>query len=154
MPLKLDGLDLNILRALQSDSSIQNLELANKVGLSPSPCLRRVRALEESGAIKGYHAEVAPEALGLRFSVFVRVNLERQDKKAIEGFAKTVEAIREVQECFLMAGSYDYLLRVVARDIDDYQRFQMDVLTQIKDVRNIETEIPLKTIKSTNALPF
>ncbi|AKM41560.1 AsnC family transcriptional regulator [Burkholderia contaminans FFH2055] len=154
MPIKLDAIDRRILRALQRNSNQTNAELAQQAGLSATPCLRRVHLLEEQGVIDAYVALLNPAAVDLRFTAFVRVTLERQDKKTVEHFAREMEQAPEVLECHLMAGSYDYLLRVIARDLDDYQRFQMETLTQIEGVRNVETEIPLKRIKQTVRLPI
>ncbi|WP_063552328.1 Lrp/AsnC family transcriptional regulator [Burkholderia territorii] len=154
MPIKLDAIDRRILRALQRNSNQTNAELAEQAGLSPTPCLRRVHLLEEQGVIDAYVALLNPAAVELRFTAFVRVTLERQDKTTVERFAREMEQAPEVLECHLMAGSYDYLLRVIAKDLDDYQRFQMETLTQIEGVRNVETEIPLKRIKQTVRLPI
>ncbi|KVH51211.1 Lrp/AsnC family transcriptional regulator [Burkholderia diffusa] len=154
MPIKLDAIDRRILRALQRNSNQTNAELARQAGLSPTPCLRRVHLLEEQGVIDAYVALLNPAAVELRFTAFVRVTLERQDKTTVERFAREMEQAPEVLECHLMAGSYDYLLRVIAKDLDDYQRFQMETLTQIEGVRNVETEIPLKRIKQTVRLPI
>ena len=154
MPIKLDAIDRRILRALQQNSNQTNADIAQQAGLSPTPCLRRVHLLEEQGVIDAYVALLNPAAVDLRFTAFVRVTLERQDKTTVERFAREMEQAPEVLECHLMAGSYDYLLRVIAKDLDDYQRFQMETLTQIEGVRNIETEIPLKRIKQTVRLPI
>ncbi|WP_322081708.1 Lrp/AsnC family transcriptional regulator [Burkholderia sp. BCC1972] len=154
MSTKLDAIDRRILRALQRNSNQTNAELAQQAGLSPTPCLRRVHLLEEQGVIDAYVALLNPAAVDLRFTAFVRVTLERQDKTTVERFAREMEQAPEVLECHLMAGSYDYLLRVIAKDLDDYQRFQMETLTQIEGVRNVETEIPLKRIKQTVRLPI
>lgn len=154
MPIKLDAIDRRILRALQRNSNQTNAELAQQAGLSATPCLRRVHLLEEQSVIDAYVALLNPAAVDLRFTAFVRVTLERQDKTTVERFAREMEQAPEVLECHLMAGSYDYLLRVIARDLDDYQRFQMETLTQIEGVRNVETEIPLKRIKQTVRLPI
>ncbi|WP_175681647.1 Lrp/AsnC family transcriptional regulator [Burkholderia cenocepacia] len=154
MPIKLDAIDRRILRALQQNSNQTNADIAQQAGLSPTPCLRRVHLLEEQGVIDAYVALLNPAAVELGFTAFVRVTLERQDKTTVERFAREMEHAPEVLECHLMAGSYDYLLRVIAKDLDDYQRFQMETLTQIEGVRNIETEIPLKRIKQTVRLPI
>ncbi|AOI76717.1 MULTISPECIES: Lrp/AsnC family transcriptional regulator [Burkholderia] len=154
MPIKLDAIDRRILRALQQNSNQTNADIAQQAGLSPTPCLRRVHLLEEQGVIDAYVALLNPAAVELRFTAFVRVTLERQDKTTVERFAREMERAPEVLECHLMAGSYDYLLRVIAKDLDDYQRFQMETLTQIEGVRNVETEIPLKRIKQTVRLPI
>src|SRR5579859_7197777 len=154
IPMELDSIDRKILRVLQRDGRVQNAILANAVGLSPSPCLRRVRLLEESGIIDRYAALLNPAAVGLGFTVFVRVTLDRQDKVSVEHFASEIMKSDNVLECYLMSGSYDYLLRVVVADLDDYQRFQMEELTVIDGVRNVHTEIPLKKIKATSEFPI
>jgi Lrp/AsnC family leucine-responsive transcriptional regulator len=154
LPTALDRIDRRILRALQSDGRQQNLQLAEKVGLSPSPCLRRVRHLEEQGVIERYVALLDPAKAGLPLVIFVRVTLERQDKATIEHFAAEIAKSPEVLECHLMAGSYDYLLRVVAADLDDYQRFQMECLTRIPGLRHVESEIPLRCVKHSTELPI
>lgn len=150
----LDSLDKRILRALQRDSSRTNAELAQEVGLSATPCLRRVHLLEERGVITDYVAILNPAAVELKFTAFVRITLESQDKETIEHFAGEMEKAPEVLECHLMAGSYDYLLRVIATDLDDYQRFQMETLTKVKGIQNVVTEIPLRRVKQTTRLPI
>lgn len=153
MPSKLDAIDRRILAALQRNGRLQNIELAREVGLSPSPCLRRVKALEASGAIDRYAALLSGAAVGLPLVIFVRVTLERQDKEGVTSFAETIAEVPEVLECYLMAGTYDYLLKVAAADLEDYQRFQMEHLTPLPGVRNVVSEIPLKHVKATTALP-
>ncbi|WP_321852409.1 Lrp/AsnC family transcriptional regulator [Burkholderia diffusa] len=152
--MKLDAIDKRILCALQQNSNQTNAELAQQAGLSPTPCLRRVHLLEEHGVINGYVALLNPAAIDLKFSTFVRITLDRQDKTTVERFAREIEKAPEVLECHLMAGSYDYLLRIIAKDLDDYQRFQMETLTKIDGVRNVQTEIPLRQIKHTTSLPI
>lgn len=153
MPVELDSIDRRILAALQRDGSLQNTELAKLVNLSPSPCLRRVKLLEERGVIDRYVALLNPAAISKAMNIFVRVTLDSQDKKTVEAFAREIQHVPEVIECHLMAGAYDYLLRVVASDLDDYQRFQMEILTPMAGVRHVQTEIPLKQIKQTTELP-
>jgi len=154
MPITMDMMDRKILAAIQDNGRIQNTELAAKVGLSPSPCLRRVRLLETEGVIAGYTALVDGRAVGLPLIIFVRVALERQDKTGVDRFSKAIVAAPEVMECYLMAGTYDFLLKVSVRDLEDYQRFQMQHLTREVGVSNVITEIPLKKVKSTTALPL
>lgn len=153
MPKSLDAIDRRILRALQADGRLPNTELAAQVGLSPSPCLRRVKMLEDGGTILRYAALLSGAAVGLPMTIYCRVTLDRQDKAGIEGFANAIASVPEVLECHLMAGSYDYLLKVAAANLDDYQRFQMQHLTPLPGVRNVVTEIPLKTIKGVSSLP-
>jgi Lrp/AsnC family transcriptional regulator, leucine-responsive regulatory protein len=152
--MKIDAIDKRILQALQRDARIQNLELAQMVGLSPSPCLRRVRLLEEAGIIDRYVTLLNPSAVDLKLTFFVRVKLAQQDKKTVEHFASEIQLISRVLECYVMPGSYDYLLKVVARDLVDYQSFQMEHLTTIRGVQYVETEIPLKRVKHATELPL
>ena len=153
MPIALDRIDRKILTALQRDGRLQNIELSREVGLSPSPCLRRVKNLEACGAIEKYTALLSGGVVGLPLVIYVRVTLERQEKAVVTGFAEAISKIPEVLECYLMAGHYDYLLKVAAADLEDYQRFQMQHLTLLPGVRNVVTEIPLKQIKATTELP-
>lgn len=151
--MHLDRTDKKILAALQRNGRLQNVDLARQVGLSPSPCLRRVKNLESRGVIDRYAALLSGAAVGLPMIIFCRVTLDRQDKAGVEHFAETMKKVPEVLECFLMAGTYDYLLRVSAADLEDYQRFQMEHLTPHPGVRNVVTEIPLKQVKSSTELP-
>ena len=153
MPLKLDKIDRRILSALQSDGRIQNVELAKLVGLSPSPCLRRVRRLEDEGVIKRYVALLDPDRVGTGFTVFVRVWLIGQDEDTVKHFITAVEGLPQVTECHLMAGDCDFLLRVVSADLDGYRRFQSEHLGRIKVVKSMKTEIPMQKIKQSWELP-
>lgn len=154
MRTKLDAIDRRILAALQADGRMQNTELADRVGLSPSPCLRRVRLLESAGLISRYTALLDGPKAGLPLVIFVRVALERQDRTGVESFSSAITKAPEVLECYLMAGTYDYLLKVAVRDLDDYQRFQMQHLTRAIGVQTVVSEIPLKCIKATTILPI
>jgi Lrp/AsnC family transcriptional regulator, repressor for azl operon len=146
---QLDAIDRRILQALQRDSSVANADLAKQVGLSASPCLRRVKLLEEDGVIERYVALLNQTAIGLPMTLFVRVTLDTKDHDAIENFASEIQHMPRVQECHLMAGSYDFLLRVAVADLDDYQEFQAHQLTKIRHVKIVETEIPLRKILRT-----
>lgn len=150
----IDDLDKRILATLQDDGRLTNVELAGRVGLSPSPCLRRVRILEEAGIIRGYQAVVDQAQVGLPVSVFVSVKLEKQREDALQRFEKAVRAFPEVLECYLMTGSRDYLLRVVARDLADYERFLKATLTRIDGVASIESSFALAQVKHTAVLPL
>lgn len=150
----LDTIDRRILAELQDDARLANLALADKVGLSPSPCSRRVRLLEEAGVIRRYAALVDPAAVGLPVSVFVSVSLERQVEDALAVFERAVAACPEVMECYLMTGDADYLLRVVAADLESFQRFLLDNLTRIPGVRSIKSSFALKQVVYRTALPI
>lgn len=150
----LDGIDLRILDVLQETARISNVDLAAKVGLSPSPCLRRVRELEQRGVIRGHVTLVDPAAVGLPVSVFVQVSLERQIEPALETFEEAVLQRPEVMECYLMTGDADYMLRVVVPDLEAFQRFLIDHLTRVPGVASIKSSFALKQVKYRTALPL
>jgi Lrp/AsnC family transcriptional regulator, leucine-responsive regulatory protein len=153
MSIKLDAIDRRILTALQRDGRLQNVDLAREVGLSPSPCLRRVRLLEEAGVIERYVALIDASKVGMGLTVFTRVWLTGQDVETTDHFIEEVRQLPQVVECHLMAGDCDFLLRIVAADLDDYRRFQVEHLGRIKGVRSVKTEIPMQKIKQTSELP-
>jgi Lrp/AsnC family transcriptional regulator, leucine-responsive regulatory protein len=152
--LDLDAIDLRILGALQENARIANTELAAAVGLSPAPCLRRVRALEERGVIRKHVTLVSPAAVGLPVSVFVSISLERQVEEALKRFERVILARPEVMECYLMTGDADYLLRVVCADLAAYERFVLDHLTKVPGVSSIRSSFALKQVKYSTALPL
>jgi Lrp/AsnC family transcriptional regulator, leucine-responsive regulatory protein len=154
MPTDLDPTDRRILRVLQQDGKILNTELSERVGLSPSPVLRRVRLLEEQGVIERYVALLNPASVSLAMTIFVRITLERQDQATVEAFANEVRNLPQVMEAHLMAGTYDYLLKVAVSDLEDYRRVHMDHFAKMPGVRNVVTEIPLQNIKQTTELPI
>jgi DNA-binding Lrp family transcriptional regulator len=155
MPNKpLGAINRQILENLQNDARMRNVELAEKVGLSPSPCLRRVSNLEETGVIRGYATLVNAEAVGLPVSVFVSVTLEKQIEKTLEKFEKEIRARPEVMECYLMTGDADYLLRVVTADLGAYERFLIEHLTRIPGVASIKSSFALKQVAYRTALPI
>lgn len=154
MPITLDVIDRRILEALQQDGRLQNVDLAARVGLSPSPCLRRVRRLEDAGVIERYAAVLDPLKVELNLEVFVRVSLITQDAENIDRFNKAIRSLPQVVECFIMAGECDALLRVVAADLDDYRKFQMNHLNRSNGIQNVKTDIPLQKIKKFVALPL
>ena len=150
----IDATDLKILSALQDDARIANVDLAKKVHLSPSPCLARVRQLEESGLISRYVTLLDPIALGLTVSVFVQVRLEKQIETALETFERAIAERSEVMECYLMTGTSDYLIRVVVRDVQAFERFIVDFLSRVPGVGNIQSSFALKQVKYKTALPL
>jgi Lrp/AsnC family leucine-responsive transcriptional regulator len=152
--MNLDAIDRRILRALQRDGRLQNVELAKQVGLSPSPCLRRVRLLEEAGVIERYVALLDASKIGMGLTVFVRVWLTGQDVETVDRFTESIKKLPQVVECHLMAGDCDFLLRVVAADLDAYRRFQIEHLTRITGVQSVKTEIPMQKIKLSTELPL
>ena len=155
MPQKtLDEIDRRILAVLQNNARIANVDLARQVGVSTSPCWRRVRELEETGVISRYVTLVEPVALGLQVNIFVQVTLEKQIEAALEQFERAVLARPEVMECYLMTGDADYHLRVVVEDLSAYERFLMDQLTRVQGIANIRSSFALKQVKYTTALPL
>lgn len=150
----LDEIDRRLLRALQQDGRLTATELAEKVGLTTSPCLRRLRMLENAGIIRGYTALVDQLKVGLPVSVFVSIKLDRQSEDAMQRFEAAVRRCPEVLECYLMTGPRDYLLRVVASDLADYERFVKSTLTRIEGIANIESSFALGQVKHSNALPI
>jgi Lrp/AsnC family leucine-responsive transcriptional regulator len=152
--MKLDEIDRRLLSALQENGRIPVTDLAEKVGLTTSPCLRRLKILEQAGIIRGYAAHVDQQKVGLPVSVFVSVKLEMQREEALERFEATIRECPEVMECYLMTGSRDYLLRVVAQDLAAYERFLKQTLTRIDGVASIESSFALAQVKYSNALPI
>ena len=151
--MKLDDIDRRILRELQKDGRVQNNELAKKVGLSPSPCLRRVKLLEESGLIDRYVAVLDQAKMGMHMSMFVRVWLLAQDTETIEVFISAMKRLPEVVECYIMLGESDALLKVVCSDIEEYRRFQRTNLTRQNGIQNVKTDVPSQVVKQSFALP-
>ncbi|MCC6776853.1 MAG: Lrp/AsnC family transcriptional regulator [Hyphomicrobiales bacterium] len=152
--IPLDATDVRILRCLQEDGRMTVQALAERVGLSPSPCLRRIRLLEEAGVIRRYVAVLDQNAVGLPVSVFVSVKLERQREEQLARFAKAVARWPEVLECYLMTGQRDYLMRVVVADIAAFERFIIDKLSKLDGVASIESSFALSQVKYTNVLPL
>ena len=144
---KIDSIDLRILHELQQFGKISNVDLAGRVGLSPSPCLSRVRALEQKGIIDRYVALVKPDRVGLLINVFIQVTLERQVEKVMETFEAKMEAYPKVMECYLMTGNSDYLIRLLVSDIKTLEAFIVQKLSTIDGVLNIQSSFALKQVK-------
>jgi DNA-binding Lrp family transcriptional regulator len=154
MSIPLDDIDLKILSRLQEHARISNVELADHVGLSPAPCLRRVRALEQAGIIRRYVTLVDPAAVALNVTVFVQISLDLQLEGRLEIFEQAIMRRPEVLECYLMTGDADYLLRVVVPDVAAYERFLRDSLTRIESTAGIKSSFALKQVKYSTALPL
>jgi Lrp/AsnC family transcriptional regulator, leucine-responsive regulatory protein len=154
VPNPLDPIDRKILALLQQNGRLSLADLAVKVGLSPSPCLRRVRILEKSGVISRYVAVLDQQAVGLPVSVFISIKLEKQKQDALDRFASTIARWPEVLECYLMTGPRDYWLRVVVPDLAAYERFLKQKLTRLEGVASIESSFALEQVKYTNVLPL
>ncbi len=152
--MKFDAIDIRILKELQQDSSLSNVELARRVHLSPSPCLARVKALEAAGVIQRYVALANPRALGLDLNVFINISLKEQSKEALAAFEERIAEHDEVMECYLMTGDSDYLIRVAVADIAALERFILDQLTPIPGIEKIRSSFTLKQVRYKTALPL
>lgn len=152
--VKLDRIDRKILRDLQDNGRMTNVELANNAGISAPPCLRRVRALEDNGYIKGYYAQVSPQMLGYGISVYAHVGLNSQADSDLNKFIDSVNEWDEVRECHMMSGDMDFLLKIVAEDWDDYQRFLTQKLTKAPNVSHVKSAINIRTTKFAPGVPI
>ena len=152
--MSLDRYDRAILEALQNDGRISNVHLAQLVSLSESACLRRVRALEETGIIDRYVALVSQPAVGLSGSVFVQIGLHREEESELAAFEEAVRNIPEVMECYLMTGEFDYLLRVVVSDMADFERLHRDALTRLPGVARVNSSVAIRTVQKKTELPL
>lgn len=153
MPQKLDAIDLRIIRTLQEDARITNLQLSQEIGLSPGPTLERVRKLEQSKFIKSYHAVVNEEALGIGIKAFIHVSLTRQRENAINNFIKCINEIEAVVDCYQVTGNYDYHLLVMVKDIAALNTLISDKLSKVEEIRKMQSYIILCTIKSSKVAP-
>lgn len=150
----LDSVDLEILAILQDDGRITNVDLAAQVGLTAPPCLRRVRSLEQSGVIKGYHARLDPSALGYAITVFAMVSLRSQAEADLRAFEEHVAALPEVRECHMLNGEIDFILKIVARDLQSFQRFLTSELTAAPNVASVKTSLTIRTSKDSPGVPI
>ena len=150
----LDEIDRRILTELQEEGRITNVELARRVGISAPPCLRRVRALERAGYIRGYHADLNAEELGFGVTVFAMVGLQSQAERDLLAFETLVASWPEVRQCFMLAGENDFLLKVVAQDWDSYQHFLTTELVSAPNVANVKTSSVLRCSKELPGLPL
>ena len=149
-----DSIDVRILRELQENAKLTNLELSKRVHLSPSPCLARVRRLERTGLIERYVTLLDSGRLGLGISVIIQIRLEKQIERTLEVFEAAMQRYPEVMECYLMSGDSDYMIRVVVRDVPSLQRFIVEELSKITGVANIRSSFALKQVKYKTALPL
>jgi Lrp/AsnC family transcriptional regulator, leucine-responsive regulatory protein len=151
---RLDKINVRILEELQGDGRLSNVELASRVHLSPSPCLARVKDLENSGVISRYVAILDPLTVGLSVSVFIHITLEQQSEKYLEIFEAAIRNFPEVMECYLMTGDSDYMLRVLVPDVQSLEQFIVQDLSKIKGVSNIRSSFALKQVKYKTAIPL
>jgi len=152
--VKLDAVDRKILSCLQSEGRITNVDLAQRVGITAPPCLRRVRALEEEGYIKGYHAYLDQEALGYGLTVFAMVGLHSQAEADLQAFEKQVSNWPMVRECFMLNGEIDFILKVVAHDLAAFQHFLTGELTPAANVASVKTSLTIRTSKHAPGVPL
>jgi Lrp/AsnC family transcriptional regulator, leucine-responsive regulatory protein len=151
-PPFIDPTDKRILAILQEDGRRRNTELADAINMTPAPCLRRVKELEESGVIRRYVALVEPRLVDLNLTALIEVKLVTQTQARLESFERTVSKLPNVLECFLVTGDWDYVLKVVVHDLDEYQKFLVTKLTSLRDVQNLKSTIVMKSVKQTTAL--
>ena len=152
--VKLDRIDQRILHDLQENGRISNVELARRAGISAPPCLRRVRALERAGYLRGYHADLEPKALGFNVTVFAQVGLASQAESDLQAFETLVAGWPEVRECYMLAGETDFLLKVVAEDWDSYERFLTSRLTPAPNVTHVKSALSIRTSKRVPGVPI
>ena len=154
MDNKFDKIDLKILKILQENSKITNLDLSKKIGLSPAPTLERVKKLEQSGIIKSYHALVDTQAIGLSVKTFVLVSLAWQKENALNAFLEKIKQIEEITECYIITGEADFLIKIVCKDIPTYEQLLFKTLSQIEEIERLKTLMTLSTVKDSRLLPF
>jgi DNA-binding Lrp family transcriptional regulator len=154
MSEKLDKIDLKILRILQDNSKITNLDLSKKIGLSPAPTLERVKKLESSEIIESYHAKVNPQTIGLNVKTFVLVSLAWQKENALNNFLEKIKQIEEIVECYIITGEADFLMKIVCKDIPIYEQLLFKTLSQIEEIERLKTLMTLSTVKDSKVLPY
>ncbi len=152
--VKLDRIDLRILRELQKDGRMTNVELARRVGISAPPCLRRVRALEESGYIRAYYADIAADKLGFGISVFTHVSLAHHAESDLQAFAKLADTWPEVRECYMMTGDADFMIKIVAEDWEAFQRFLTSKLASAPNVDHVKSSPVMQRTKFDPGVPI
>ena len=151
---RLDKIDLKILKILQDNSKITNLELSKQIGLSPAPTLERVKKLENADIIESYHAQVAPASIGLNVKTFVLVSLAWQKENALNNFLEKIKAIEEITECYIITGEADFLIKIICKDIPTYEQLLFKTLSQIEEIERLKTLMTLSTVKDSKILPF
>lgn len=154
IPDKLDKIDLKIIKILQENSKITNLDLSKRIGLSPAPTLERVKKLETAGVIHSYHAMVNPPAIGLNVKTFVLVSLAWKKENALNNFLEKIQAIEEITECYIITGEADFLMKIVCRDIPTYEQLLFKTLSQIEEIERLKTLMTLSTVKDSKILPY
>lgn len=150
----LDQIDRRLLAELQAEGRVTNVELAQRVGLTAPPCLRRVRALEEDGVIRGYHADIDPAKMGFAITVFALVSLKSQAEEALRQFEDHVRELPEVRECHMLNGEIDFILKIVSRDLQSFQEFLTSKLTSAPNVASVKTSLTIRTAKQEPGVPL
>lgn len=153
--MKIDAFDIRILELLQTDAGLSNQEIADRVGLSPSPCSRRIRLLHETGVIRATVARLAPDLLGLDLSVLIHIRMDRHTPERFDNFERVVAGYPEVQECYLITGQEaDYQLKIIVPNMEEYQRFLLDKITRIEGVIGVHSSFVLRKAIDSTALPL
>lgn len=152
--LNLDGIDLQILKRLQHDGRVTNVELAQSVGLTAPPCLRRMRALEDEGIITSYHAAIDPAKMGYTITVFAMVSLKSQAEADLQAFEDHVQDLPEVRDCYMLNGEIDFMLKVVAKDLQQFQKFLTSHLTSAPNVASVKTSLTIRSAKHEPGVPI
>ncbi len=150
----LDAIDRRLLAELQAEGRITNVDLASRVGLTAPPCLRRVRALEEDGVIRGYHADLDPSKLGFSITVFAMVSLRSQAEEDLRAFEDHIRALPEVRECHMLNGEIDFILKIVSHDLQSFQEFLTSKLTPAPNVASVKTSLTIRTAKNEPGVPL
>ena len=150
----LDQIDRRLLAELQDEGRVTNVELAQRVGLTAPPCLRRVRSLEESGVIRGYHAELEPSKLGFSITVFALVSLKSQAEESLRQFEDVMRQLPEVRECHMLNGEIDFILKIVSKDLQSFQEFLTSKLTPAPNVASVKTSLTIRTAKQLPGVPL
>ncbi len=150
----LDSIDRKLLAELQAEGRVTNVDLARRVGLTAPPCLRRVRALEEAGVIKGYHAELDAASLGFTITVFAMVSLKSQAEEDLRAFENHIKALPEVRECHMLNGEIDFILKIVSKDLQSFQEFLTSKLTPAPNVASVKTSLTIRTAKNEPGVPL
>lgn len=150
----LDSIDRKLLAELQSEGRVTNVDLASRVGLTAPPCLRRVRALEEEGVIRGYHADLDASKLGFAITVFAMVSLRSQAEEDLRAFEDHIKTLPEVRECHMLNGEIDFILKIVSRDLQSFQEFLTSRLTPAPNVASVKTSLTIRTAKHQPGVPL
>ena len=150
----LDSIDRRLLAELQDEGRVTNVDLARRVGLTAPPCLRRVRALEEAGVIRGYHADLDASSLGFTITVFAMVSLKSQAEEDLRAFENHIKGLPEVRECHMLNGEIDFILKIVSKDLQSFQEFLTSKLTPAPNVASVKTSLTIRTAKNEPGVPL